>query len=676
MRRVAVGVAGVAVLGLVAGGVWAAGRDGADVTPEPSVPLGRTQAVAALTTVGTCDALLAHLKEQAREVVGPFGLDGTPIYTFGAERAAAGSAPNAMAQDSAASAPAAGKVADSTTNVQVAGVDESDLVKTSGDLMLAVVEGKLKIIRLAGGSTDVLATWSEPNRTAQSVLVDGTRAVVVGSTDTGFARPGKVRLDDLMPTPKASRVAISLLDISVPENPRLLQELDVDGTMGSAARLVDGELRFAVSSSPAGIAWEQPQFTKDDDPGDQRKLMDKATEANRKVLAATTIDDWLPKATVTTDGQRVSRDLVDCRDVSVPRTFSGLQTLSMVQIPLDGEKPLSRWGSAGVLASDSTLYATADHAWLATQQWAGVADVAGAPVEGRFAPVAGSTQIHRFDTPRAGAPEYRGSGLVPGNLLNQFAMDEHEGVLRVASTVNAASTDNRVTTLELAGGKLVRAGQITGLGRGEQIRGVRFLGDVGYVVTFRQTDPLYTVDLSDPAKPVLRGELKIPGYSAYLHPAGDGRILGLGQDGTEAGQATGLQLSLFDVGAADATRLDRVRLPGAWSDAESDHHAFTMTGNLVLLPYSGPGAAAELTDPGLDPVAPDGGTSRPAGVESGVLAVRVYGSSIGVPHRLATPPGPVRAVVHDGDVYTLTQDGVAVHRPDGDGFAKVTVAGF
>jgi uncharacterized secreted protein with C-terminal beta-propeller domain len=673
MRRVAIGVAGVAALGLVAGSLWAAGQDGTKVAPPET--LTRTQAVAALTPVGDCDALLKHLKDQAREVVGPFGLGGTPIYTLGASERMVDSG---SASDSSASAPvpaaAAKSAPDSTTNVQVAGVDESDVVKTDGDLMLAVVNGELKIVRLNDGGTDVLATWSSTTSSAESVLVDGSRAVVIGTTDgLAYARRG-VAAKDLMPAPTASEAVISLLDLSNPENPRLMQQFTVDGALSGSVRLVDGELRFALSSSPSRIPWKQPDFTKTEDPRDQRKLMDKATAANRKVLAATTIDDWLPRATVVTGGQRVRRDLVDCRNVSMPRTYSGLQTLSLVQIPLDGGTPLSSWRSAGVLASDSTLYATADHAWLATQQWAGVADVATSTVEGRFAPVPGTTQIHVFDTPRAGQPVYRGSGSVRGNLINQFAMDEQGGVLRVATTVDGGTTDNRVTTLRLADRKLVTAGEITGLGQGERIRGVRFMGDVGYVVTFRQTDPLYTIDLADPAKPVLRGQLKIPGYSAYLHPAGPGRILGLGQDGTGAGQSTGLQLSLFDVSGADATRLDRVRLPGAWSDAESDHHAFTMTGNLVLVPYSGP-AGPGPENPATDPVAPDGSSWAP-GVESGVLAVRVYGSSIGEPHTLVTPANPLRAVVSDGDVYTLTPEGVAVHRPDGNGFTAVTVVRF
>jgi hypothetical protein len=135
-----------------------------------------------------------------------------------------------------------------------------------------------------------------------------------------------------------------------------------------------------------------------------------------------------------------------------------------------------------------------------------------------------------------------------------------------------------VTTLEQQGGYLVPRGHVGGLGEGERIYAVRFLGDVGYVVTFRQTDPLYTIDLSDPDNPAVRGELKIPGYSAYLHPVGDGLLLGIGQDADEtSGRTQGLQISLFDVSdLAHPARLQQRKLGERYSSSavEFNHHAF------------------------------------------------------------------------------------------------------
>ena len=98
---------------------------------------------------------------------------------------------------------------------------------------------------------------------------------------------------------------------------------------------------------------------------------------------------------------------------------------------------------------------------------------------------------------------------------------------------------------------------------------MRFVGDIGYVVTFRQIDPLYTIDLSTPERPRVLGELKIPGYSAYLHPIGDDLLLGIGQDATEEGRPTGTQVSVFDVSdLRRPTRLHRLALGPGWSEAE------------------------------------------------------------------------------------------------------------
>jgi uncharacterized secreted protein with C-terminal beta-propeller domain len=150
-------------------------------------------------------------------------------------------------------------------------------------------------------------------------------------------------------------------------------------------------------------------------------------------------------------------------------------------------------------------------------------------------------------------------------------------VLRAATTVHGGpASDSRVTTFRERDGVLVRLGQVAGLGKGERIYAGRFLGDAGYVVTFREVDPLYTLDLSEPASPRAVGELKIQGYSAYLHPVTDGLVLGVGQDATERGAALGAQVSLFDVSnPANPRRLhQRALASGSSSEAEWDHHAF------------------------------------------------------------------------------------------------------
>src|SRR5690606_23792016 len=140
---------------------------------------------------------------------------------------------------------------------------------------------------------------------------------------------------------------------------------------------------------------------------------------------------------------------------------------------------------------------------------------------------------------------------------------------------SAASSESSVTTLRLEDDALVEVGRVDGLGPTETIHAVRFIGDVGYVVTFRQTDPLYTVDLRDPSAPAVVGELKIPCFSAYLLPVGEGRLIGVGQHADDEGVTEGAQVSLFDVSdPADPRRTDTVTVPRSESPVQWDHRAF------------------------------------------------------------------------------------------------------
>ncbi|GAA3444095.1 beta-propeller domain-containing protein [Planomonospora venezuelensis] len=195
------------------------------------------------------------------------------------------------------------------------------------------------------------------------------------------------------------------------------------------------------------------------------------------------------------------------------------------------------------------------------------------------------TEVHRFDVSAPGAPRYVASGKVPGRLLNQYSLSEHEGHLRVATTLDTGKSSSS-TVYMLKADTLGEVGEVGGLGEGERIYSVRFIGPVGYVVTFRQVDPLYVLDLRDPAAPRKTGELKITGYSAYLHPAGDGRLIGIGQEADEKGRTLGTQVSLFDVSdPAAPRRLSQLFQKDSGSEAEWDPHAFlywAKTGTAVL----------------------------------------------------------------------------------------------
>ncbi|MEM5790966.1 MAG: beta-propeller domain-containing protein [Candidatus Aenigmatarchaeota archaeon] len=165
--------------------------------------------------------------------------------------------------------------------------------------------------------------------------------------------------------------------------------------------------------------------------------------------------------------------------------------------------------------------------------------------------------------------EIKALGSVPGLPLNQFSLDEYQGYLRIATTVGLGSESaNDVYILD---SNLNLIGSIKDLGLGERIYSVRFIQDKGYVVTFRQVDPFYVLDLSQPSEPKMRGELKIPGYSSYLHPIAENRILGIGMDEQK------VKVSLFDVSSAENPReIDKYTLSESWSDILRTHHAFLL----------------------------------------------------------------------------------------------------
>ena len=160
--------------------------------------------------------------------------------------------------------------------------------------------------------------------------------------------------------------------------------------------------------------------------------------------------------------------------------------------------------------------------------------------------------------------EPEGVGEVPGRLLNQFSLDEYQSYLRVATTVGGDEND-----LYVLDENLQIVGSIQGFGLDERIYAVRFVGDKGYIVTFRQTDPFFVLDLSNPENPKIAGELKIPGFSSYLHPISENLVLGIGKEGAS------VKISLFDVSnPEEPVEIDRYMLKEYWSDILSTHHAF------------------------------------------------------------------------------------------------------
>ena len=234
--------------------------------------------------------------------------------------------------------------------------------------------------------------------------------------------------------------------------------------------------------------------------------------------------------------------------------------------------------ATSVLAPGETVYASLQSLYVSTTTWIDPsADEAGDidwdEVRAEF-----RTNIHRFDISDPSGAVYTASGSVPGEIHNQFALSEHAGHLRVVTTTGdrwSTESESWVRVLAESDGQLTEVGSVGDIGRGERVQSVRFAGDVGYVVTFRQVDPFYTVDLSNPSEPAVIGELKIPGFSSYLHPIGDGLVLGVGSDADDSGRVTGAKVSLFDVSdLADPREVAVWTAPSGWNNIGWDHRAF------------------------------------------------------------------------------------------------------
>ena len=411
-------------------------------TTEDSGPVGVF--ASELVVFDTCGELLDYYITNALEIVGPYGLGGYGGPWFDSPEVMEDTA--AGADDGASPAPSRDYT---DTNVQVEGVDEADIVKTDGFRIVTALDDHLRTWEVGDpGVTHVgslqLPFWP------QAMFMRGDTVIAIGGV--WDVRPlGGVAEADIAPSYGSSITRIAQIDISNLADPTIVSTVDFDGRYVQS-RLVDGSLRVAVNSDPVGFEWQYPS-------GGGLRAEREATEANREIIRNSTIDNWLPYSVVTAGTVETEGDLLDCTKVMVPREFSGLSTLSLLVFDIDAG--LQTWEGAGVVASGATMYATADHTYLATQRWMDWWAWDDARV--REESEGFTTSLHLFET--VGSPAYVASGSVDGFLLNQFSMDEYDGHLRVASTTSpqgwwSDESESMVTVLERQGPELVSVGEV------------------------------------------------------------------------------------------------------------------------------------------------------------------------------------------------------------------------
>jgi hypothetical protein len=577
-----------------------------------------------LTSFHGCGDELAALRKAAEASVGPSGLPGAAGWAAGTTYPAgeAAGAPAAAAAAAPVTAAPTAAPAYSGTNDYEAGVDEPDLVKTDGRRIVTVASGVLQVIdaasRTVTGRLDLNAAGDGIAYRPANLLLSGDRALLLSS-----GGPVAVPADGAPQPVFGSR----LLLVDLAGHPSVMSSYTIEGSLIDA-RQIGSAVRVVISSRPRLNFPAQPYGTTDA----QRVV------ANQAVISDAGLDAWLPHYKETS-GSVTSTGHVPCSAVSRPANYSGANLLTVLTFDLASDT-LGSGNGVTIVADGNTVYGTGSSLYVASDgRWRDEvpAGGTGASMSGSSAAGHPQTEIYRFDITHPGPPRFAAGGSVPGYLLDQYALSEWRGYLRIATTTgtswaiadgpppDAQASSSAVYVMSTRGPVMRLAGQIAGLGLTERIYAVRFMGPVGYMVTFRQTDPLYTLDLSDPARPRIRGAVALTGYSAYLHPASDTRLIGIGRQADAMGHVGGTQVSLFDVSdLAAPTRLATFALARAVSDAEFDPHAFLYWpgSHLVVIPVQVPGAVPAA------PVTPGGLAQSPDGPHSSALVLRLDDSGI------------------------------------------------
>jgi len=578
----------------------------------PALNQGQTTGQTASTTDGayfTDQELRDYLLELAKKQYGSLFGHTVPVYGNGGPWVY-----DYLKVDSAV----AGSGATSDTNTQVDGVDEADFVETDGHYLYVAHNGQLSIV----GTDLTVASQSSLSGNVVGEFLAGDRLTVITQSGYGWYGP-MVKIAACGPWwPTNPQTTVTVYDVTDRTAPAVVTQTMFDGGFQDA-RAVDGVVYVVLQR---GLNLPALQYT--DTPVDSGvvapadgvigfDLMPARWGWDPTVTANRTYETWdeymarvgdqivvlsLPHAyRVDSEGNSVDLGLVaDAGSIVRPSTGDAQSVLTLVSLDSANASTGSSFAdSVGTLVSPSgnTVYMNHDAMYVGTTEY-------------QYSDTGSSngTRIDRF-TIQGTDVSWQASGVVSGTLINQFAMDEQGGYLHVATHTTEyhyvndtwdTRNDNGVYTLDTVGDTLDVTGSLTGLAPGEQLYAVRFVGDKAYLVTFVQTDPLFDIDLSDPAAPVLLGELEIPGFSNYLQPVGDGLLLGIGQEREAGTPNTHVHATLFDVSdGSNPTQITRQYLTEntqwSWSDAQFDHHAllYSAEDGLLVVPVYGSGYDAE-----------------------------------------------------------------------------------
>ncbi len=522
----------------------------------------------------------------------------------------------------------------STTNTQVAGVDEADFIKNDDGYIYILADGKLQIIDAWPAHQSKRIAKIEIDGNPKKLYVHEDTAVVYSSL--GLLESGNEIPDPPPEVPDGGTdesqymdnectygydceftgdgkvLQMTVIDLQDRSAPRVLRKAVLSGAYLNSRRIGDIVHTVVVFPDPTALPgvsiwpfeFEQYRGECPEPSGDLPFDEEDVTGAFYELRALVetklreTLDEnmsaFLPKlrdTRILEDGtETFAGVLTGCENFYLSKAGDGASYLGLTSFDLAKNGDLN---ATVILGKPGVVYATAESLYVAVRHYSNQMD------DWYFEDETENTEattVHKFGLESGGTgSSYRGSGLVTGRILNQFSMDEYKEHLRIATTtgrVPSPDVHSTLTTLAEADGVLKTVGVLDGIAPTEDIRSVRFDDDLGFIVTFKKTDPLFVIDLADPAKMTIKGELKIPGFSTYMHLMDDSHLLTIGYDADDQGSFawfTGIQLQIIDVTDLNDPRLmhkEVIGTRGSTSEAATNHLAFNYypTRDLLALP--------------------------------------------------------------------------------------------
>lgn len=460
----------------------------------------------------------------------------------------------------------------STTNVQVAGVDEADIVKTDGNTIYQLRSRDIQITDVSSGVLKNIANIKfDENYGASEFYLYGGKLIVIGSIQRFYPMYDKIAPDfievapDLMPMPPMTpKTVIHFYDIRNPEAPKLIRTFEGDGSY-MTSRLSEGNLYMVLN-----------------------KWLNTYDMTAESVLPSFTDTLIFPKENV------VSTSTLNFDSLKYfPDT---IESNLMITLGFDLDLMTKAPHKMAYLGNSTNLYADSTSMIVALDRYHYDFRSAISPIIPSFR---NTTELYKFLLVD-GTVNYSAKGSVPGRVLNQFSMDAYDGHYRIATTSGETWDDTSQNNLYVLDSTMAIKGKLEGLAPGERIFSARFVGERAYLVTFKQVDPFYVIDLKDPRLPKVLGYLKIPGFSDYLHPYDSNTVIGFGKDTLETANGPivgGIKIAMFDVtDVSKPVEKSKIVLgsSGSYSEVLYNHKAllFSKEKNLFALPvtlYSGLG---------------------------------------------------------------------------------------